>query len=299
MPAPSGLIVEIQRDAFDANVPVSRMLRKMKAAASKLDLPPIEKWVEQELNGYTEEPPRYRKLIGKPKALNPYQGWIPIISEDEQFNEILEACYVRQSIASLEALLESNEVGHVQFPIPNQIIIELNRMNRTQFGNMAVHLSTSQIHGLLDAVRNLVLEWALKLEKAGIHGEGMTFNRDEKERAHSASTTFNIGQIGSMVGNLGVENKSAAITASNITVEQVSRLVEQLKPASAELLAAGADGTALLRALKVLEKQAAQSTLDQTVTTAALQDLRNALSGATGSLLASGAVQLITIMLGG
>ncbi len=298
---PPGLIEEIQRDAFDQSVAVSVLLRKVKAAASKLDLPPAEQWVEQELSGYTSEPPDYRILMGKPKALNPHRGWIPILFEDEGLNETLQTCVIRQSVASLEALLQKKDADHVQFPIPPQVILDINRMSEWggQFGTMAVHLSQSQIHGLLDAVRNLVLEWALKLEKAGVTGEGMSFNKDEKQRAHSAQTTFNIGHIGSMVGNLGVENRSTAITASNIKVDQVSKVVEQVSAAKNQLTEAGADGPALEAALAVLREQLGRPSPDPSLVTGALQDLRNALSGAAGSLLASGAIHAITTMLGG
>jgi AbiTii len=116
----SGLIEEIQRDAFDQNVPVSVLLRKVKAAASKLNLPPTEKWVQQELDGYNVEPPRYRVLHGSPKALNPYNGWIPILFQENDLNAVLSTCSVQQSIASIEALLERNEAGHVQFPRPQR-----------------------------------------------------------------------------------------------------------------------------------------------------------------------------------
>jgi len=295
----AGLIEEIQRDAFDQKIPVSALLRKVKAAASKLNLPPAEKWVEQELHGYKEAPPGYRELQGKPKALNPYRGWIPIIFADERMNEMLASCTVRQSVASLEALIEQNEGSYVQFPIPTGMILELNKAMDINFGTMSVHISTSQIHGLLDAVRNLVLEWALKLERAGISGEGMSFNSDEKRLANTASTTFNIGTIGSMVGNLGSQNSSGAISASHISVKDLKDLVEQLKPHVAALKAAGADAKLLDTSLADIAKQTKSANLDQTVLRGLLTDLRNALSGATGSLIASGAVTMIAKMLGG
>jgi len=292
----SGLIEEIQRDAFDDKVRVSALLRKVKAAASKLGLPPTEKWVEQELNGYTVAPPEYRELRGKPQALNPYRGWIPIIFDDNRMNEMLASCSVRQSVASLEALLKSNEASFVQFPIPPNVIVEMNRVLEVDFGTMAVHLATSQVHGLLDAVRNTILEWALKLERAGIKGEGMSFNRAEKQLA--SAPTFNIGTIGSMVGNLGSHNRTGDIY-SNISTEQLSGLAEQLKPHLAALKAAGAEARMLDKSLSIISDQSRSANPEQSVVRSALTDLRNALSGAAGSLIASGAIAMITKMLGG
>jgi hypothetical protein len=143
------------------------------------------------------------------------------------------------------------------------------------------------------------LEWALKLERAGISGEGMSFNKDERERAHAASTTINIGSIGSMVGNLGSQNKSGAISASGIAVDQVKTLTEQLKPHIAGLESAGADSALMKSALSELLSQTSSSQPDSSAMRAALVDLRNALSGAAGSLIASGAIAMIVKILGG
>jgi hypothetical protein len=296
----SGLIEEIQRDAFDQSVPVSVLLRKVKAAASKLSLPPTERWVHQELEGYLQgDLPPYRELRGSPKALNPYQGWIPILFQEKEINHMLSTCPVRQSIASLEALVAGNETNHVQFPIPPDMVIHINSLMDVRFGTMAVHIPTSGIHGLLDAVRNLVLEWALTLERAGIHGAGMSFNREEKQLAKDSSTTINIGSIGSMVGNLGSNNRSGNISASDISIEQLREISDQLKPHVTAIKAAGADAQLLDKSLADITAQCKSGNPGQSKMRGALTDLRNALSGATGSLIASGAITFITKLLGG
>jgi hypothetical protein len=298
--AMAGLIEEIQRDAFDHKIRVSALLRKVKAAASKLNLPPTEDWVEQELNGYRgiSKLPEYRVVHGSPKALNPYNGWIPIVLGDEELDAIVSTCHVAQSIASIESLLEKNETNFVQFPLPPKMIVHLNSLMDIRLGTMAVHVSTSQVDGLLDAVRNVVLEWALKLEKAGITGEGMSFNPKEKQIA-AASTTFNIGSIGSMVGNLGSNNVSGDINASDIVIDEVRFLVDQLEPHVNSLKAVGVNAKLLESSLVELKKQTQSGSPDQSKIKDALSDLRNALSGAMGSLVASGALALIAKIFGG
>jgi hypothetical protein len=127
----------------------------------------------------------------------------------------------------------------------------------------------------------------------------MSFNREEKQLANAASNTFNIGNIGSMVGNLGSQNSSGDITASAISVEQVKSLVEQLKPHVAALKAAGADAKLLDTSLADIAKQTKSANPDQAILRGMLIDLRNALSGAAGSLIASGAITMVVKMLGG
>jgi hypothetical protein len=295
-----GLIEEIQKDAIDPKVSISTLLRKVKVAASKLHLPPTERWVEQELNGYTEPPlPSYRELAGHPKAFNPYRGWIPIIFEQNDLNEMISTCKVSQSVASLEALVENNKTNVLQFPFTPGQIMEINRLIGHEFGTMAIHLSTSQVHGLLDAVRNLVLEWALKLDRAGVRGDGFSFNKEERRVAESSATTFNIGSIGSMIGNLGSHISSGAVSTSGITANQLQGLAEQLSLHVEALKAAGADAELLDKSLSVISKQSMSNNPQQPEIRNALADLRNALSGAAGNLIASGAIALIARMLGG
>jgi hypothetical protein len=295
-----GLIEEIQRDALDPKSSISALLRKVKVAASKLNLPPTERWVDHELNGYEKATlPAYRELSGSPKALKPYRGWIPILFGNDELDAMLALCSVGESVASLESVIERSESSFVQFPIPPGMVVKINDLMDVSFGTMSVHLSISQIHGLLDAVRNLVLEWALKLERAGISGEGMSFNKEEKQLANAASNTFNIGSIGSMVGNLGSQNSSGDIVASAISVDQVKSLADQLHPHLAALKAAGADGRLLDTSLANIHKQGTSRNPDQSVLRGALTDLRNALSGAAGNLIASGAITMISKMLVG
>lgn len=296
-----GLIEEIQRDALDQQIPVSTLLRKVKAAASKLNLSPTETWVEHELNGYPNgaKLPDYRELRGKPMALNPFHGWIPIILGNADLDRKLSTCPISQSIASMEAILKDSEEKFVQFPLSTSMITQLNNLMNVKLGTMAVHISTAQAHGLLDAVRNAVLEWALKMEQAGVKGESLSFSREEKQLAKEASTTINIGSIGSMVGNLGSNNISGDVVGSQISVNQVKDVAEQLQPHAESLKSAGADADLLDESLAELMKQANSARPDQTKLRSALADLRNALSGAAGNLIASGAIAIISKILGG
>jgi AbiTii len=177
----TGLIEEIQRDALDPKSPISALLRKVKVAATKLNLPPTERWVDRELSGYNNATalPAYRELIGHPRALNPYRGWIPILLGNKELDQMLASCGVRESVASLECI------------------------------------------------------------------------------------------------------------------------ADQLQPHLAALKAAGADGPLLDKSLGTIHKQGTSSNPDQSALRGALTDLRNALSGAAGNLIASGAITMIAKMLGG
>lgn len=51
--------------------------------------------------------------------------------------------------------------------------------------------SKTEFHKIISAVRNQILDWALKLEESGIIGENLEFNASEIEKAHSIQTINN------------------------------------------------------------------------------------------------------------
>ena len=97
----SSLVEELQRDALDHRARLSDLLRKAKTIAVKLDLPELEKWVENELNGYQSgaDVPDYRVIIGQLQGFNPYHGWRPV-----QFNDtVTEQKFTKRHITSQES----------------------------------------------------------------------------------------------------------------------------------------------------------------------------------------------------
>jgi chorismate mutase len=289
-----GLVEEIQRDALNPEVAVSTLLRKVKAAAVKLGLTPVIGWVENELNSYDiKDIPKYRKLRGQPKALNPYHGWIPIIMRTDKENDILAKVDVRQSIASLEDLVSKSTGGFVHFPYPASVIRQLNEHMDVEFGSMSNHLSTTQIHGIIDAVRNAALDWALELEKAGIIGEGFSFDSAEKTRAHSSSVTYNIASIASFNGVLGSSNSVGTLTISNEQINSIRETVQKITEALPELEKAGVDRQALVKAIADIETEANSPKPDGGRLKSMLSSARDILVGAAGNLTAEGAIGML------
>jgi len=285
----TGLVEEVQRNALDPAVPVSTILRRVKVAATKLNLGDVEKWVQLELDGYAAlEVPNYRVLYGRPEAFNPYNGWIPILIGVDEIDAIISRCEIREAIASLETTVAKTEHPTLRFPIPPGLIAELNEHAGVNFGRMAVALSVSQAQGLLDAVRNLVLDWALALEKRGIVGEGLSFNAEERSKAQSGSTTITIGSIGQLAGNIGHGNSAGDISLNSGQIGDLQNLVEQVDRHRGELAGAGGDPQLLATAIDGLRGELANGRPDQSKLRSFAGDLRTALSGATGNLVATG-----------
>ena len=248
------IIEQIQRDALDEKVSVSALLRRVKLAATKLGLGVVEDWVERELNGYPVkvEIPEHRSIYGRPMMQCPPHGWQQLGGhiEDLSFKRLHNA------IAELEQFALAPASAKIEFPYPDKVVERLNKMNGTEGLLAQLEVDPGAVRAVLDRVRNLVLDWALEMEKAGVVGTEFNFEPEDKRKAQAASTTIHIGTIGLFAGNLGAGNIARDISVRDVDVTQLRDLVDQLKKHSDELIAAGADGATLKARLASLEGEA-------------------------------------------
>jgi len=181
----SSVVIELQREALDRNVRVSDLLRKVLVVAKKLNLQKFQAWVEKELNGYgtTEDIPDYRMISGQIRAWNPYRGWIPLIFEDANESELLSHRKSRQAIAELENLIDRSEKGSsLHMPFPQELQRRLSEIIGLET-EISLFADCSDIARIIDSVRTIILNWALKLEEDGILGEGLSFSSQEQNVA--------------------------------------------------------------------------------------------------------------------
>lgn len=288
------IVEQIQHDALDQNVAVSSLLRRVKLAAAKLGLEKVEEWVDSELKGYEQTVPAYRIVKGSPTVLNPYRGWLPIGGDVES----LSRRAIGQSVASLEHLVRKEDEGQLSLPFSDSLTKILNDQNDSPWATYALFVDRSQIVGILDKVRTLVLEWAIELERAGITGTEFSFRQDEKVKAQEQAVNITIGTIGQFTGNLGTGNTSGAITASDLNLTQVREFVDQVRNHAEDLERAGVPRETFEQSLIEIQEELAKQAPDQGRMRSLIADVRNAMSGATGNLIASGVLTLAGKLLG-
>lgn len=185
------IVLELQRDALDSNVRPSDLLRKALVVAKKLKIQELEDWVAAELGGYgeTAHVPPYRVMTGQIRAYNPYNGyWMPVILQDAEQAERLSRRANCQAIAELEALA-TKENSKLVMPFSQDVEAFLMRGMGVPVQPTLV-VPHSGIIRVLDATRNIVLNWALKLEDDGILGHNMSFSSEERRIA--SHHTYNI-----------------------------------------------------------------------------------------------------------
>ena len=159
-------------------------------------------------------------------------------------------------------------------------------------------VSDAQIHGILEAVRNEILNWALDLEIKGILGDGMSFSKEEKEVA--SQVTYQVtNNIGSMKNSQLQQDSAGASQTQNITQPSVdiSAFIEELK-SSLHDLGLNKDDTAELQAeVFTIEHQLASPKPKSIIIGESLKSARSIIEGITGSVLATGLLaQLVSLV---
>jgi hypothetical protein len=290
------LVDRLQRDATDPNISVTSLLRQVKVIAAKLDLGAVERWVNDELNGYAhEEVPAYRQISGAPRVHNHVKGsWMPILGDDKLV-EKLSVRAVGQKTSELEHLLTDTQRHTFQIPFPPWLIDQLNSHMEYQFGEMALLVSSAAIVGILDAVRDRVLTWALELERLDIKGDNFSFTDTEKDRAQRPNVTMNIGSIGSFTGNLGVGNTARDINSS-IDLEEVRLLLKQIGSHAGALQAEGVDGRQLQECLAKIGRELEKK--NTPILRKSLEELQTIVVRTAGGLISSGIGALLHKILG-
>ncbi|WP_310570958.1 hypothetical protein [Gemmatimonas sp.] len=298
----TSLVIELQRDALNRAVKTSDLLRKALVVARKLGVAEFETWINHELLGYPEQSvvPEYRVLRGKVKAWNPYNGmWIPMVMEDTARAEELSKRGSMQGVAELEALVGNpDKSGSLQMPFSKAVTASLMRNANVPLEPTLI-ISTVSIVGILDTVRNSVLDWSMKLEADGILGEGMTFSAAERERA--ISTINNTTHFHASVSNSQIQQFTETSSQSQTVSIDLNLLAELLKKVRTSIATLDLPPEDLAEAeveLKTLELQAASPKPKFGVVRESLKSLRTIVEGATGSLVASGMAAEIAKLLG-
>lgn len=224
------IIIDIQAEAIDENFPISNLLLKSYAVSEKLELSEFSSWAINEINGYGDcygqDLPEYRCPKGSIRAFNG-RGWTPVMIPDSEVENIISKAYCFESIAQIEDLLEKME-QEVYFKLTGDQCRTLSDLTgfRTEY---AIFVSRSSLKNISNKVRTFILDWALKLEKNGVKGDGIQFSSKEKELAKVVNNYF--GDVNGIIGNVNNSNVSQSY---NINKGDTHSLINALKSKDVE-----------------------------------------------------------------
>lgn len=291
------VVRKLQADAIDQDISVSSLLRTAKVIATKLDLEDALVWIDRELDGYTslpaEELPSYRRLTGDVKAYNPYHGWQAVHFVNPENARAFSQAPIGISIGAIEEDLKGGRKGHFEFNLSpetkSQLVNALDDPTDVQ-----LRLGYGAVYNIVDAVRNLVLNWSLELEKAGIVGDDMQFSQDDKREAAPITQQFfaqNIGVVGNVTDQAHVTSEQSATMSVDLDLATVQDFVGQARQALPLLPEDTRDQ--LEPTISGLKKELAEDTPSQSRLRELMLSARSVCEGAAGNLAAQGVLGML------
>lgn len=296
------IVLELQEAAISGGTPIEDLLRMALLVAGKLGVSELEDWARQELGGYSDdeaELPAYRKVVGRPMARDGFSEK-PLFIPNEAMMQSYSVAQLKQSISEIHELSRHNE-GEIEYAYPDKATQILARgLENQAYPYLAC--SFASFVAVVDAVRNAVLEWAMRLERDGILGEGLSFSAEEVERATREGYHIeNFLNVGNMHDSQVFQASSGATQEVHITQvaqDQVSSFVKEVTDSLGALELAGDEAKVAESDLATIEHQLASPRPKKGVIRESLSSLRNVFEGATGNMIAMGFADQIPALLG-
>jgi hypothetical protein len=208
------LVRDLQYAVSRSNKSVTEILRTAKLISAKLGLNDITGWIESELNGYKkgEAVPEYRQIKGGHlEIFNPYQGgWIFAGNVEKWRSRTSQPVPELEELASGETIIITPDK-----PFP---LMSIDGMGGDHNFPQRLVFSPVQIKRILEAIKDKILDWTIELEQRGILGDDMSFDKEEKQKAHQQ--IFNIQNFTGVLGDV----KDSSVTVYDYSsIHQVLR----------------------------------------------------------------------------
>ncbi|WP_233605093.1 hypothetical protein [Corallococcus sp. AB030] len=231
------LLRKIMDAAISSDQPISDLLRNCKVLAVRIGSQDLSQWVERELNGYPDKEslPDYRIVptqsagdFSGPFGSGLKNAPIPLLSIPETYHDFVSQAYLRDPVSVYVDLL-GKEDGTLRLRWNPNITAVVGRKIYQNMNCMVAWqlLPRGALVGIVDAVRNRVLNFALELEKMNPDaGEksGEAGVVSEKVVSHVFHTVVN-----GNVGNIASGNQSVSQSADvKVAQGDVASLRSQL-----------------------------------------------------------------------
>ncbi len=287
--------------ASDPTVKTTDLLRKAMVAARLLKQPEWATWIDHELQGYPQsgDLPPYRVLQGELKVDVPGHGRLPLPIRNAEMNRLITESRFGHPMGALEDLAVPGEVVRSFFtPEQSQFLIQ----ELSLPGVPELALGSNQVRGLIEAVRDKLLTWALDLADAGIQGDGMSFTPQEQQQQAQQLAPVNIHIGGNATGFQFMQSSPGGQQQQTATGEQKAEALAALLPWLQQVIAQGqlqGEACAELQAeLDTLKAQAASPNPKWPVIGAVAGSVRVVLEGAGGGVLAAQALGWLATLSG-
>lgn len=281
------IVINIQKQILSKST--TDVLRQAYIIARKLKTKDFEIWISNELNGYKEDAsiPEYRNIFGNIEAWNPYRGWVPVIIDDIEVYDKLTMSKIGQRIPELENIInQSGKKGMVSINLPDSF----NQLISDGFPTKYIQrLSPASIIGIIETVKNIIMEWILKLEEDGIIGVDMKFTDEEKRIASEKNYTVN-----NFYGNVSSSqiqqnsNYSSQTINNSLDIDKIVKVLELINTHKKDILVSLDNPKDFEQELDAVNNEVKKASPSKVVLSQSLKTLRNILEGITGNVIAAG-----------
>ena len=296
------IVLELQNEALDSSKRVTDLLRKALAISIKLDLKDIQEWINKELNGYNKDDiiPDYRLIVGQVRGFNPYHGWMPVIFQDPEIGEKISSRKTIQPISEIENLIDNREDDSgLYMPFPQKLQRKLSK----GFGfetEIALFADKTSLVKIVDSVRNIILNWTLKLEKDGILGKGLSFSKEEKETANKTAQNINyfFGTVDSPMIQQGTIESQQTIINKDIDLNNLRSFIRLIKNNLNDIDLEPDTKQEAIADITTLESQASSPNPKKNIIKESLSSLKKIFEGASGAIAAKILIELSKLLSG-
>lgn len=291
------IVIDIQKQVLSKST--TDVLRQAYIIARKLKIKDFEIWINNELNGYKEDAsiPEYRNIFGDIKALNPYRGWVPVIIENIEMYDKLTMSKIGQGIPGLENIINrSRNKSIISINLPDSFNQLISDGFPTKYRK---ELSPTSIIGIIETVKNIIMEWILKLEEDGIIGVDMKFTDEEKKIASEKNYTVNNFYGDILNSQIQQNSNHSSQTINNaLDIGKVVKVLELINTHKKDILVSLDNPKDFKKELDVANDEVNKANPSKEVISQSFKTIRNILEGITGNLIAAGILYKINLLFG-
>mgnify|MGYP001601343944 CR=1 FL=1 len=220
------LLQGIQSDAVDSKSDLPMLLRKCRILASRLKNDEFKNWVQHELDGYPVDVPvpTYRKVGAQ--SYGHFAGAfgsglrnapIPFTCIPEQYREFVSTVVFHDGVSALQDLVSRDDGTPLneQWPADLVAMVSSRIYERMNLGQAWKAISPSTVVGILDTVRNRILNFVLEIEKESPNaGEGTLSTDLTTEKVNNVFNTYILGNVGNVATGSSHVEQHATLTIS-------------------------------------------------------------------------------------
>jgi hypothetical protein len=290
------IVLNLQKEAMDLNIDLSDLLRKAYVVAKKLKISEFEEWIKLELYGYNilDKIPRYRVVMGVLKYFDPHYGYLNFFIDDPKIDNMITQQKIDTPIAELEDLYKKSK-GILYLNVAQKMLfLKKEGYIQTNVLPEKLEVSVTQLNRIFDSVRNIILDWSLRLEEDGILGENLTFTLKEKEIAQKQNVTYNmiINDSQVQVGERNIQN------INEINLDDIKELLKSVKSLLNELKLDNNNEKELNVGITTIESQLYSQKPNQIIIKESLKSIRNILEGCASNAIAPVLIAGISKLIG-